>query len=221
MASAASVTLARARELIDGFSGRVGFFARDQKTGAALGIAQRESFPTASMIKLPILVELFFQVEAGRLALAEPYVVHADDHVRGSGLLRHLTPGIRLPLRDLAYLMMSVSDNTATNLIVDLVGLAAVNRRMEALGCPTLVLRHKIDFDHLWTEPEHLGVGTPEDFVGLLEQVWRKAILTPAACEEMLRMMAGVGADRAGRGERRGGSPRSRRPSSGRASRSS
>lgn len=190
---------AEAQRLIDGFSGRAGFFARDLKGDESFGINQRETFPTASMIKLPILTELFRQVEAGQLDLDEPREVKASDHVGGSGLLRHMTAGIRLPLRDLAYLMISVSDNTATNLCIDLVGIDAVNRLMHDLGCPGLVLRHKIDFGHAWTEPEHLGVGTPEDFARLLAKVWRHEILSPDACDEMLRMMAGVGADRAGR----------------------
>lgn len=199
MRDSATATLAQAQRLIDEFSGQAGFFVRNLKTGETLGINPRATFPTASMIKLPILVELFTQVEAGRLSLEEQHEVRGPDHVGGSGLLRHMSPGLRLPLRDLAYLMMSVSDNTATNLLIDVAGIDAVNARMRDLGWPGLVLRHKIDFDHAWTEPEHLGVGTPEEFVGLLEQVWRKSILTPAACDEMLRLMGGVGADRAGR----------------------
>lgn len=199
MASTTPDVLARARDLIDGFSGRAGFFARDLRTDEALGINQREAFPTASMIKLPVLVELFHQVQEGRLSLDDWREVRQADHVGGSGLLRHMTAGIRLPIRDLAYLMISVSDNTATNLVIDLVGIDAVNRRMAALGRDGLVLRHPIDFAHAWTEPEHLAVGTPEDFAGLMATVWRKEILSPAACDEMLRMTAGVGADRAGR----------------------
>jgi len=199
MASPRADVLARARSLIDQFSGQAGFFVHDLTTDESFGINSRETFPTASMIKLPILVELFHQVAAGRLDLDEPREIRQVDHVGGSGLLRHLSPGIRLPLRDLAYLMISVSDNTATNLCIDLVGIDAVNQRMTALGCPDLVLRNRIDFGHAWTEPDHLAVGTPEGFGRLLARVWRKEILTPDACEEMLRMMAGVGADRAGR----------------------
>lgn len=199
MSSPRADVLARARSLIDRFSGQAGFLVHDLKSDDRFGINQRQTFPTASMIKLPILVELFHQVAAGRLSLDEPREVRVVDQVGGSGLLRHLSPGIRLPIRDLAYLMISVSDNTATNLCIDLVGLDAVNRRMAALGCGGLVLRNKIDFSHAWTEPDHLAVGTPEDFARLLAMVWRKEVLTPEACEEMLRMMAGVGADRAGR----------------------
>ncbi|MGH2460412.1 MAG: serine hydrolase [Chloroflexota bacterium] len=199
MASPRADVLARARSLIDEFSGQAGFFVLDLKTDETFGINARQAFPTASMIKLAILVELFHQLAEGRLDLTEPREVRLADHVGGSGLLRHLSPGIRLPIRDLAYLMISVSDNTATNLCIDLVGIDAVNRRMAALGCAELVLRNRIDFGHAWTEPDHLAVGTPEAFVRLLALVWRKEILTPDACEEMLRMLAGVGADRAGR----------------------
>src|SRR5205814_1253508 len=148
--------LAEARLLIDGFSGHAGFAFLDLDTGDALGINAHESHPTASMIKLPILIEFFQQVEDGRWRLEQPREVRAAEHVGGSGILKQLTPGIFLPLRDLAYLMMSVSDNTATNILIELVDLENVNQRMRALGCSNLVLRHKIDFDHAWTEPEHL-----------------------------------------------------------------
>lgn len=192
-------TLAEARRLVEGFSGRAGYFIHDLRTGESAGLNPRESFPTASMIKLPILVELFYQTADGRFGLDETRIVRAPDHVGGSGILRHLSPGLHLPLRDLAFLMMSISDNTATNLLIDLVGREAVNARMVELGCPGLVLRHKIDFTHAWAEADHLAVGTPEDFARLLERIWRKDILTESFCEEMLRMMAGVGAERAGR----------------------
>jgi beta-lactamase class A len=151
------------------------------------------------MIKLPILVEFFGQVEDGRWRLDQPREVRLVDHVGGSGLLRHMTPGIFLTLRDLAYLMIAVSDNTATNMLIDLVGLANVNSRMRAVGCPHLVLRHPIDFDHAWTEPEHLAIGTPEEFVDLIGKLWKGDILGEASRADMFRMMAGVGADRAGR----------------------
>ena len=133
------------------------------------------------------------------MRLEQPREVRAVERVGGSGILGHLTPGIYLPLRDLAFLMMSVSDNTATNILIDLVGLENVNSRMREVGCPNLILRHKIDFDHAWTEPEHLGVGTPEEFVTLISMLWRGKILSQASRAEMFRMMAGVGADRAGR----------------------
>ncbi|HVC35788.1 MAG TPA: serine hydrolase [Chloroflexota bacterium] len=199
MPNASQDVLAEAQRLIDEFSGRAGFFVHNLKTEETLGINQRETFPTASMIKLPILAELFRQVQAGQLNLDDRRTVRQADHVGGSGLLRHMTPGLLLPVRDLAYLMIAVSDNTATNLCIDLVGIDAVNRLMRELGCGRLALRNKIDFGHAWTEPDHLATGTPEDFVRLMAKVWRREILSPAACDEMLRMLAGVGADRAGR----------------------
>ncbi|HEX5416833.1 MAG TPA: serine hydrolase [Chloroflexota bacterium] len=187
------------RQLFEKFSGRAGFFARDLNSDRTLSLRPRDTFPTASMIKLPILVELFWQVQNGQQRLADEEVISGEAHVGGSGILRHLTPGIRLPVRDVAHLMMSVSDNTATNLLIDRVGFAAVNKRMRVLGCPGLVLHRKINFNPEPGAPKYIGTGNPEEFVGLLEKVWRKEILNPAACEEMIRMMDGVGSERAGR----------------------
>jgi beta-lactamase class A len=188
----------RLEGIVAACSGRCGFYARDLGAdpggGGTLEYAADELFPTASLIKVAILVELERQVLAGDLTMAQELELRDADRVGGSSLLRHMSAGIRLPVRDWAYLMMTVSDNTATNVLIDLVGLDAVNATMSREGFPALRLNHKIDFEHLWNDPDHLGVGSPRAFAELMAAILERRLLTPAACEDMLRLMDGVGA---------------------------
>ncbi|HEX2034670.1 MAG TPA: serine hydrolase [Chloroflexota bacterium] len=194
MASEAQVVEARLEEIARGSGGRFGFFARDLLNGRTIARLADEVFPTASLIKVAILVELERRVLEGTLSMTQELTLRDEDRVGGSSLLRHMSAGIRLPLRDWAYLMMAVSDNTATNVLIDLVGLEAVNATMTRSGFEAVRLHHKIDFKALWHDTSHLGTGTPRAFAELMEAILERRLLTPAACEDMLRLMDGVGA---------------------------
>ena len=185
---------ARLEEIARACSGRVAFYARDLRTGRSLGREPDSALPTASLIKVAILVELERQVVAGALSMGQELPLRDEDRVGGSSLLRHMAAGIRLPLRDWAFLMMQVSDNTATNVLIDLLGLEQVNATMERHGFGAIRLNHKIDFDALWHDPNHLGVGTPRAFADLMAAILDGHLLTPDACADMLRLMNGVGA---------------------------
>jgi beta-lactamase class A len=185
---------ARLDEIDRACSGRVGVFARDLRTGRTLGRRSDESFPTASLIKVAILVEVERQVLAGALSMGQELALRDEDRVGGSSLLRHMTSGSRLPLRDWALLMMQVSDNTATNVLIDLVGRERVNATMERQGFPAIRLNNKIDFERLWHNPDDLGVGTPRAFAELMAAILDHRLLSPEACRDMLRLMDGVGA---------------------------
>ncbi len=146
----------------------------------------QEVFPAASTIKLPILYEVYRQAGEGRFRLTDPVTATADDVVAGSGILKELTPGLTLSIRDLATLMIVVSDNTAANLLIDLVGLEAVNRSLQALGLRGSVLAHKL----MRAAPDATSNrSTPADLGALMTLIARQAILTPPACEEMLQIL--------------------------------
>jgi beta-lactamase class A len=144
----------------------------------------QQQFPTASCIKVPILVELFRQAEAGALALDEQVVLRAQDQVPGTGVLKDLQPGLRLTLEDLATLAITVSDNTAANLLIDRLGQSAINACIAALGMKDTHLGTRFVFD----APER-NVGTPADFCRLLTLLARRAILDGAACDRLLDML--------------------------------
>lgn len=175
-------------------SGRTGVYLRDLHTGEIICRREREQFAAASLIKVAILVELERQVAAGTLDMSQELTLRDDDKVGGSSLLRHLSTGIRLPLRDWAFLMMQVSDNTATNVLIDLLGIEQINATMATAGFGDIHLHHKIDFGALWHDARHLGEGTPQAFADVLAAILEQRILTPDTCVDSLRLMDGVGA---------------------------
>jgi len=118
----------------EGFDGRLGVAVKHLGTGEAASLNGDELFPTASVFKVPVIVELYRQVEAGAASLDEKVILREEDKVPGSGVLKELTPGLAVTLRDLVELMMIVSDNTATDLIVERVGMEKVNATLRRLG---------------------------------------------------------------------------------------
>lgn len=123
------------REIAEEVPGVMGVAVVDLSTGERFGVNDTLVFPQGSSIKVPILIELYLQAEAGRLQLDERVPVRAADQAGGSGILQRFGDGTSmLSLRDLAVLMIVLSDNTATNLLIDRVGMENVNRTMQELG---------------------------------------------------------------------------------------
>ncbi|OFX28413.1 MAG: hypothetical protein A2Z07_12730 [Armatimonadetes bacterium RBG_16_67_12] len=172
--------------LADCFSGTLGVWASLLDSGETLEWNATDDFPAASTIKLPILYEVFRQAGECRFTLTDPMTLRAEDIVPGSGILKDLTPGLALPIRDLATLMIVISDNTATNMLIDLVGLDAVNGSCEALGLTGTVLAFK-----LFRGPDGAprNRSTPVDLGRLMTGVAGHAVLTPPACDEVLAIL--------------------------------
>lgn len=197
VASAAADTagLRRALERItSSFSGIVGISVRNLATGEHLSMRGDEKYPSASLIKVPILVTLLDEVERGRMELGERSTMIARDRVGGSGILRHMESGISLSLEDLAWLMITLSDNTATNLLLDKLDIATVGSKMEALGLPGTKVHSKtfrrqtsiaMDSSALYG----LGVATPDEMVELFTMLHEGRAVTPALDSLALHML--------------------------------
>jgi beta-lactamase class A len=177
------------QEVAAQFSGKLGLAARHLATGEELSLHERLRFPTASMIKIGILLELFRQCERGSLSLEDKLTLHDADKVAGSGILIDLMPGLDLTLQDTAVLMMALSDNTATNMLIELLGREEINEALRSAGMRHTELRHKIDFDLLAKSNDNFAVGTPRDFVELLTRLYRQELLSPESTERMLAIM--------------------------------
>ncbi len=121
--------------------------AKNLKTGRSVEIRGTEKVRTASTIKLPLLVEIYAEAGEGKLKLDEELVMREPDMVSGSGVLRELSTGTRLRIRDIANLMIVVSDNTATNMLIERISADAVNARMDKLGLTGTRLMRKIRGD--------------------------------------------------------------------------
>ena len=168
--------------------GVLGIMVKDVKTGATLSLRADEVFPQASSIKLAVLYELYRQAEEGRLDLDE-VVQPGAGRVAGSGVLYLLGDKVRLTWRDAAVLMMSLSDNAATNLLIDRLGMEAVNRRLAGLDLGATRLRRRMmDLEAARRGDEN--VSTPAQMLQLVEHLRAGTGLAPARARDLLAVAA-------------------------------
>jgi beta-lactamase class A len=158
---------ARLKQIADRLDGVMGYFIVDLTSGERFGLREQETFPTASTIKLAILYELFKQVDAGKIKLDVPEALPAAARAGGSGLVGELTSP-HLSLRDHAILMILISDNTSTNVLIDRLGMQAIQARIDALGFTRTKLRRRMmDTDAARRGDEN--VSSPAEVTRLLE----------------------------------------------------
>ena len=122
------------KEPAKGFRGTLGVSVKHLGTGESEDLNGDMIFPTASVFKIPVIVEFYRQIDAGKISLEQQIVLSERDKVPGSGILKELTEGLPVSYRDLLSLMMIVSDNTATDLVVEKVGFDNINNAMRMLG---------------------------------------------------------------------------------------
>ncbi len=186
--SEASDTLALRRtleQITRAYPGNVGISLRNLQTGETLSLRGGEPFPSASLIKVAVLVTLLDEVHAGRLQLEEPITLIARDRVGGSGILQHMTSGHTLTVGEAARLMIVISDNTATNLILDKLDIRTVWSKMEALGLPRSKIHSKSFRRHTSVAMDSsvkygLGVTTPDETVQLFTLLHQGRAVSPA-----------------------------------------
>jgi len=179
---------ARIENVERSLDGVLGVAVKDLKKGMTIEIRPRETFPTASVIKVAVLYELYRQAEEGRIDLAE-VTQPPLPRVRGGGVLQDLGDRVSLTVRDLAVLMIGWSDNEATNLLIGRVGMDAVNRRLEGLGLGSTCLRRRMmDLPAALRGDEN--VGTPADFTRLMEEVHKGTGLSPSRAQDLLAVLS-------------------------------
>lgn len=170
-----------------GLNGVMGYTIVDLTTGERFERLPNAVFATASTIKLAILYELFKQAEEGTLRLDEARLLDRKLAVGGSGVLTQLSAPI-LPLRDYATLMILVSDNSATNVLIDAVGMEKVNARMAGLGLTDTRLRRRmIDAEAALRGDEN--VSTPREIARLLEIMYAGDTLPKPLGDELLAIL--------------------------------
>ena len=189
------------RARIGDFPGTVSLYAKNLDSGVTIGIREKDPVRTASTIKIPIMMAVFDAVERGKAKWTEALTVTAGEKVSGSGILAsEFSDGVQLPLRDVLHLMIVLSDNTATNMILERFSADAVNAYLDKLGIKTTRSMRKIlgdgppsGFSAAGKLPENqkygLGVSTPVDMVTILEKLNRGEIVSADASHEMLEVM--------------------------------
>jgi beta-lactamase class A len=167
--------------------GLAGYTVVDLTSGERIERLASHAFPTASSIKVAILYELFKQADERRLSLDAAVPWDPSKAVGGSGVLFELSSPL-LTLRDYAILMIVLSDNTATNVLIDRVGMEAVNSRMKALGAPGILLRRKMmDLEAAVAGRENAA--TPGALATLLVAVQKGEGLTAASRDALLAIL--------------------------------
>jgi beta-lactamase class A len=166
--------------------GVMGIAVVDLTTGETFGVNESLVFPQGSSIKVALLIELYLQAEQGRLNLNEPVRISADVRTGGSGILQHFTDGASaVSLRDLAVLMIVLSDNTATNVLIDRVGMANVNSTMTALGFGRTKLQRRMIRPHDSAAGRE-NVSTPAEAAGIMERIATCQLpLSAEACSDL------------------------------------
>ncbi|MBX3051824.1 MAG: serine hydrolase [Caldilineaceae bacterium] len=155
---------ARIQTQTDGFPGVAGIAVRDVTNGDGLVFNGGEVFPTASTIKIHVLLQLLARAERREVDLTEQIPIDLTNTVQGSGVLWHLTGPVTLSLRDIATLMIIASDNTATNICIDRAGIDATNGLLRSLGLEQTVLRRKM-LDAVAAVADRENVSTPIELV--------------------------------------------------------
>ena len=144
-------------------------------------------FPAASVIKIAVALEVLCAIEEGKLDASSRLELRESEKVVGSGVLSALEPGLVLPIADVLYLAMAISDNTAANLLIARVGTDAVNARLERLGLVTTRLRGGIFVDG---EGGEHSPSTASELVALLRAIHRAEGLPRRACERLLSLLS-------------------------------
>jgi beta-lactamase class A len=189
---------------IKSFQGTVRLFAKNLDTGETYGIGEDEKVRTASTIKLPVMATVFRAVENGTAKWDETLTLREEDKVSGSGVLREFSSGLKLPLRDVVRMMIVISDNTATNMVIERITADAVNAEMDRYGLKATRSMRKVLGDGTKLKepgglstagklPENkrfgLGSSTPREMVTLLEKLERGEIVSPVASKEMIAIL--------------------------------
>ena len=190
--------------------GVVGVAVEHLESGLGLAVNGDVPFPMASTFKVPILLELLYQVKEGRISLDDEISLQPSDQHVGSGLLAKLeAPGVELSVLNMAHLMMMISDNSATDILLEKVGAANINARLQAIGVNGLTVNRSCqsligDLRSLYKDADTAediraaivdfsadprDQATPLAMNSLLEKIYKKEIIDPASCELIIEIM--------------------------------
>jgi len=177
------------RRIGDAYSGTWTFALTDLGSGEHTSFNEDTVMPTASLIKVPILVSLYQAAQNGRTRLTDRIRYKEDQRCLGSGVLVHMTPGVEMTVRDAATIMIIISDNVATNMMIDLVGLDRINETMRSLGLPNTHIFQRLGDPKAGLDARKMNVSTACEMSRLLELIARHQAVSPEASEDMLRIM--------------------------------
>jgi beta-lactamase class A len=191
----ASSLAAQLEPLIRAHKGKVAITVKNLRTGECFRHKADDVMPTASLIKFPVMVEAYRQAAAGKIDLDSRIVLRKEAKVSGSGVLtNHFSEGTSFTLRDAIHLMIVFSDNTATNLVLDAIGLGSTAATMEAMGYPETKIHSKVFHRETSIFPERsqrygLGSTTANEMLRLCEELNSRKLVNAKSSEAMIEHM--------------------------------
>ena len=165
------------------YDGLMGIYIDDLK-GNVIKVNENEKFETASTIKLFVLAALFECIEKGEISLSDMLEYRQEHVIDGSGILSSMEVGTKLSIKNVATLMIIVSDNIATNMLIDFLGVEKINDCIRRLGCENTVLHNRIDFEKY----SKLGTSTPADYASMWVRMAQGTLISPKASSQMMEI---------------------------------
>ena len=176
--------------MIENFDGKIGISLKELPNGPGFEINANQSYRAASVIKVPIMHEIFRKSEQGALDLTSVHKVSENNICIGSGVIRSLSPSISYTIKDLVTLMIIVSDNSATNECIDIATFNDVTSSMKNLGLLNTVLVRKMlgqkGGDVSFSQDNTIS---PKDSILLLQDIYNASTLSRDSCDSMLDIM--------------------------------
>ncbi|MFN0110429.1 MAG: serine hydrolase [Blastocatellia bacterium] len=180
---------AEIEKIANGFDGVMGVAIRDLTTGEEILLNQNLTFPTGSSIKIPVLIELHKQAAAGKYKLTDQRWLERADKVGGSGVINNFGDHTsQLSLNDLAVLMIVLSDNTATNMLIDQTGMANVNATLDQLGLKAIRLQRKM-IDVAASARGDENIATPYAAMDLMAKLHKGEIINHGLSDDVLKFL--------------------------------
>ncbi len=188
---------AQIKSEIANFKGKVWVYAKNLDTGETYSYKGEERVRTASTIKVAIMVEAYAQVAEGKIRWTDEIVLTKEKKIGGAGILFEFSDGLKLTLRDAVNLMITISDNTATNLVLDIITSDAVNARMDTLGLKNIRSLNKVGggapskiaSSNPTLRLYGIGTATPKEMVLLLEKLENGEVINPDTSKEMIALI--------------------------------
>jgi beta-lactamase class A len=180
---------AEIEKIANNLDGIMGVSIKDLTSGEEISVNENLTFPTGSSIKIPILIELYKQAAEGKFKLTDQRWIEDKDQVGGSGVLLHFSNhSSQLALNDLAVLMIILSDNTATNMLIDQVGMANVNSTLDRVGLKQIRLRRKM-IDQKASARGDENTSTPREAMLLMEKLYRGEVINKELSEDLIKAL--------------------------------
>lgn len=176
---------ARIEAELKSYDGTMGLYIDDLK-GNVITRFPDELFETASTIKVYILAALFDAIEQGKASLKDMLTCEERFWIDGSGILGSLEVGTTLSVKNVATLMIIVSDNIATNMLIDYLGIDEINACIQKLGCKDTKLHNVLDF----AKYHQLGTTTPRDYASMFIRIANRTLVSPEASQQMWEILS-------------------------------